>query len=547
VVVAEVPSPESGFLKPGFSESQASRSTIGPVAAAGSTREGEAPAEPQTLVPAHEDGSAGASPSLSESASVDDREARLSEKPGFAMLVIAVTLCLLEAVKLVVFCAAGPALRAMDAAHYWSLGGQVAGGDVWMRHNPVAFRTPGYPWFLGALQAVGGESAWFAAVAVQYMAVWLTTLATGWWAYRLTGRPWLGLVALAVCLLSAGRASYAGVLLTETLFTLLLTLLLMRLTAPQPLASGRGVVLVALLWGLSWLLRPIAVALIPVWMIAWWWSRSPSDASRSLRGLVRPVLLTGVVLAGLLGPWVARNAVLFGRPSLTVFLGRELWLATFGPGRPSGAALPETDAARELQRLAAFDAAATDWRNNWVVSKRLTAAGLSDVAADERMQRVAWEGVQADPARALHRALWRGIDYWRAVYSREQAFDAAVAATPPVDEPHRWEHAACLEWRSAWLSRALESRLLVVELTSLAAVVGLIALLLSPRYRQAGVVLTTAVVAIALATSALEHPAYRYRMVLEPALIIATLAGGNTLWHIFRRGVRTEWAEPPQK
>ena len=71
--------------------------------------------------------------------------------------------------------------RAYDAAVYWSLGEQVATGDVAMRAHPVAFRTPGYPWLLGLFQSIGGRHSLWLTVTIQSLAVWLTTVLTGWW------------------------------------------------------------------------------------------------------------------------------------------------------------------------------------------------------------------------------------------------------------------------------------------------------------------------------------------------------------------------------
>jgi hypothetical protein len=55
---------------------------------------------------------------------------------------------------------------------------------------------------------------------------------------------------------------------------------------------------------------------------------------------------------------------------------------------------------------------------------------------------------------------------------------------------------------------------------------------------------TTLIAGIAIGTSALENPAYRYRMVLEPALIVFGLAGWTVWWEVVRRGVRSLALDP---
>uniref|UniRef100_A0A7C2NZ76 Glycosyltransferase RgtA/B/C/D-like domain-containing protein n=1 Tax=Schlesneria paludicola TaxID=360056 RepID=A0A7C2NZ76_9PLAN len=449
-------------------------------------------------------------------------------------------LCLTEAAKLVAFHQAGPMPRASDAGAYWLLGAQVARGDVWMAERPVAYRTPGYPWFLGAVQAVCGHWAWCTAIAVQYAAVWVTTVLTGWWTWRVSARPWLAVLAVLVCVLSAARASHASLLLTETWFTLGLTVCGFLLSRPGALTQSRSTVAIAAAWCLTWLTRPIGAALLPAWLAIWWRDSGVGSGGTRWRAWP-PLVLTGVVLAVGLGPWVVRNAVLFGRPSLTVFLGRELWVTTFGPGRPTAGGLPSTPEAEEIIRRASPDGEFTDWGGNWSVSNRLTASGLSDAEADALMARVARQGIAADPLRAGLRFVVRGIDYWRATYLRSLTDydDLAGTASDVRDGQREWGNRACHRFRRAWLDAAPERNLLVVELSAALALMGLAGLWLAPSRRETALLVTALIAGIALSTAALEYPSYRYRMVLEPALIVCGVSGWPVLIDVIRRGSRT--------
>jgi hypothetical protein len=449
-------------------------------------------------------------------------------------LVAAIALLLIEAAKLVAFHQAGPMPRAFDAAFYWQLGTQVAAGDVWMTTDAVAHRTPGYPWFLGLMQAVCGTRAWWAIVAVQYAAVWGTTALTGWWAYRLTGRPWLGVAAIAVCVASAARAGFASTLLTESLFTLELTATGYLLCRSETFTCRRSILALAVIWTLMSLLRPVAIALGPAWLIAWWRNHPSAAAKRWSAGL-----LTVLVLAVGLGPWIVRNVVVWHRPTLTVCLGRELWVTTLGPGQPEPPDLPATPEAHELVRRVSPDGTFTAWRNNWAVSHALTASGLSDVEADDLMGRVARQAMAVNPLRAGQRAVWRAIDFWRATYLRAMADNDDAAGL--ADEQQTWGVPACQQFRRGWLDRASESRLLVVELTSLLALVGLVGLWLSPATLRFAALSTALIAGVALLTVAVEFPAYRYRMVLEPVLIVVCLSGWTVLFDVLRRGRRALW------
>ncbi|MDZ4688913.1 MAG: hypothetical protein SH850_27875 [Planctomycetaceae bacterium] len=453
-------------------------------------------------------------------------------------------LCLTEAAKLVAFHQAGPMPRVSDAAAYWRLGTQVASGDIWMTDHAVAYRTPGYPWFLGLMQAACGPWAWCIAVAVQYVAVWLTTMLTGWWTWRVTGRPWLAVAAVAVCVLSAARASHASILLTETLFTLWLTLTGVLLCQSAALVRPRSTVVVAAVWCLAWITRPVAAALIPAWLVAWWW---PAGDRSFMRTKSLAVALTAAVLAVGLGPWIVRNVLVWQRPALTVFLGRELWVTTFGPGQPDPPGLPATPEADDLVRRVSPDGKFTDWRGNWSVSNGLTASGLSDVAADELMGRVARQAIAADPLRAGQRGVWRAIDYWRATYLRSMAdYDQPTDSEAVIrDEQRLWGRDGYRRFRTAWLESAPERRLLVTELASVLALLGLAGLWLSPATIRFAAIGTALVVGVALATAIVEYPAYRYRMVLEPVLIVCGISGWAILIDVIRRGRRSLWQESP--
>lgn len=466
----------------------------------------------------------------------------LADKWSWGTSGLLVLLGVLEVGKLGVMACSAPAFPVYDAATYWQLGTQVAAGDVWMVRDPVAHRTPGYPWVLGLVQAVGGHSAWPVLLGLQYLAVGVTTGLTAWYAGRLTGRASAVCAAAVLCVLCTARPSYASVLLTESLFTLVWTATVFALTVEGVFEDTRSTVFVAGGWGLACLLRPAALALAPAWWLAWWWR---SDQRLPPRGLPmrwwQPVLLTVGIWTALCGPWMARNAQLFGRPAFTVFLGRELWVAAFGPGGPPLPYPAHTAEGRRLAALLPAHLSETERRNNWAVSQALRAAGLTDVQTDDLMRHVAWQAIAQAPLSAGSRWGQRSIDFWRSVYSRAEVFGTAVEQAPQGPAAV-WSHAGCTRLRDAWLDRCWESRLLTVELFSLISVLGLVGLWLSPHTQRRGAILTVAVGGLVLVTTALEYPTYRYRMVLEPVLIAATVAGWGIWSAVVRLGVAALWS-----
>jgi hypothetical protein len=137
----------------------------------------------------------------------------------------------------------------------------------------------------------------------------------------------------------------------------------------------------------------------------------------------------------------------------------------------------------------------------------------------------------------------RGADFWRATYLRSLADYGDQPGLP--DNQLIWGRPACQQFRRGWLDRAPESRLMVVEATSLLALVGLIGLWLSPATIRSAAICTALIAGVALLTALAEFPTYRYRMVLEPALIVVSLAGGSVWGSVIHRGRRALWEERP--
>lgn len=444
-----------------------------------------------------------------------------------------------EVAKLWVIIAAGPVPVVSDAAGYWNLGRQAADGDVFLTANPIAYRTPGYPWLLGFFQSVAGREAWLTAVIVQGVALLATSALTYVLVRQLGGGRRLGLLAWSWSALSIARASFATVLLTETVFTGLLVGLVIELLVYVAKPSWRVALAIGCLWGLLCLIRPVGLTVTPAVIAAL--SLAERGNQYHLRRMARDMGLACGIAGMLIAPWCVRNAVLFGKPTPMDFLGRELWLSTYGAGSPAGPPLPDTPHVKALKEvIPAEQHARVDWKRNWSVSNALTAAGQTDAIADEMMLRASLEGVSRAPHRFVARFLVRQIDFWRAVYSPEQALyrqPEFAEAGPPAGQS-RWGLESAAPLREQFLELAPARRLLVVEVTSLLALLGLIGLLL-PSANRAGIVLMISVASLAIPTAALELPDFRYRMVLEPLLIAATLVGCRTWGRVVRLGMES--------
>ncbi|MGD8822230.1 MAG: glycosyltransferase family 39 protein [Anaerolineales bacterium] len=174
------------------------------------------------------------------------------------------------------------------------------------------FRTPGYPFFLALIFWIFGRHLWLVAL----IQLGLSSL-TAWLLY-LIGRRWLsptiGLLAGLVLALLPNTAAWSLLVLSETLFTLLMVsgLYFLLKYIDDPRASAAA--LVGLLLGCAIMVRPIGIILAAVWgtlMVLVSFNRS------TLGMRIKGTFVFLVVLAAMLLPWMFRNASVWGSFSLS--------------------------------------------------------------------------------------------------------------------------------------------------------------------------------------------------------------------------------------
>lgn len=184
-----------------------------------------------------------------------------------------------------------------------------------------AYWTPLYPAFLALV--TGGERN-FLTIAAAQSAVGVVTV---WCAYRLA-QLWFN--ARAGWLAAIGTALYPYFVVHDTalqetgLYTAVVALATLALALtpstnrplwPALLAGG--------LTGVAILVRPSLAPAVPL-VLGWlWWSCHPTPPSRRWQVVGGYTLALFLVLF----PWLARNALVVGRPVLTTRLGYSLWVA----------------------------------------------------------------------------------------------------------------------------------------------------------------------------------------------------------------------------
>jgi 4-amino-4-deoxy-L-arabinose transferase-like glycosyltransferase len=191
--------------------------------------------------------------------------------------------------------------------------------------NPQRFRTPGYPFYLAALQQLTGRTD-PATLALSQIGLSLTSLALVYW---LGLSLWNGRVAALAALIfgfDIPAFAHTFLLISETLFTLLLLLLvaaLVRLLGAEARSTGRWAVGVGLLLGLLALVRPVGYYLAgPLAIALGWigWRRGwPA------RGLALLLLALLIPYGLLVGGWQWRNYRLTGDPAFSTVMTNNLY------------------------------------------------------------------------------------------------------------------------------------------------------------------------------------------------------------------------------
>lgn len=451
--------------------------------------------------------------------------------------------------------ARGPVGIEMDAFGYWRLSGLILGGDLLMLQEPIAYRTPGYPYFVAFSRAVAGPWALHTIVVMQSLLSLGSVLIAGLLAKRWTRLPW----ALPLTFLAAAPAvsawTYNAAVLSESLFVFLLMLNLLAVTDYLSKETWGRATWVGATFALTLLTRPIVLllwvphlCLLLVAYLQQWLAqrrirkrhrvevRSPGGGElqlaarkeRQLNHRVGRICLAGGVCAALIAPWLARNHHLFGSPRLTEFVGRNIWIVTFQDGSGAGLDLPTGVASDELQKRLRFVHQTDGWRDTWTVSNALVASGLSDAQADRLMQEVSADAIAVNQEAFAAKAFRRVVNFWRCAATDlppqggEQNYRGQVAwdeSVPPID------------W--AIENRFSQSVLGNTLLTALLGAATLLLMINSPT-RPYAIWVFLVFSYFAVVTGVLEIPAYRYRLVVEP-LVAATIGGAAAVALSWRR------------
>lgn len=444
-------------------------------------------------------------------------------------------LFILLAIKVAATLARGPVALELDALGYWRLSSLVMSGDLFMLAEPIAFRTPVYPYFLAIIRAISGPWALLWIAVIQGLLTLATLWIAGRIAVRITKLPRAMPLTLLAALPAISALTFAAAVLTETLFIFLMMLNLLAVMDYAKYGTKGRAAWLGVTLAITLLTRPIVILLwIPHLLFLLFihfrcWRRAKKTPQRGRLRLhqrfAHAAIAAGVV-AILCAPWLLRNQHLFGSPQLTEFVGRNVWVVTFQDESGAGLELPESTASEQLQRRLARVQASEGWRHTWSVSDALVDSGLNDAQADRLMKRVAIDAISNHQELFVKKALRRVVNFWRCAATDLPPQGAAgnyrgqgtwQASVPPVDMAieYRWS-------QSVWGN------------TLLTAIIGMATLLLliNAPTRPYGLWILLIFSYFAVVTGVLEIPAYRYRVVIEPlaAMTIGAAAAVLLSW-----------------
>jgi 4-amino-4-deoxy-L-arabinose transferase-like glycosyltransferase len=247
---------------------------------------------------------------------IDSQEVELMRKKNLVLLFLAAT-----AWRLVFVCLWGP-LSYPDSPAYENLAQNLLAGKGYIDTRPFQvmdasmIRTPGYPLFLAAIDALFPGQGMILILIQQILGI--MTVGFVYLTGKLLVDEKTGFMAGLFCALHPWLAIFGNIVMTETLFLFLFSLSILILTVGVQKKYPARIILAGLLFGLSALVRP-AFLLLPLLLpIAFY------VLLKKVGPALRYSALFGISTFIVLLPWIAWNSTHKGYTGLTAFSGINL-------------------------------------------------------------------------------------------------------------------------------------------------------------------------------------------------------------------------------
>jgi hypothetical protein len=325
--------------------------------------------------------------------------------------------------------------------------------------RPTAFRPPLYPILLAACRTVDGV----ALIAALHVLLGTVTTGMTWFlAQRLGLTPIGRLLAAVLVAVDPLLLLYSTQLMTETLFTFLVTGLLLSL---QHVGSSRQAVTAGVFFGLAALCRPTiwAFAILTLLVAAFWMLRCRAIGRAVFPGTTRHRAAVFALTAGLvISPWVVRNLVVFNNPILmTTHGGYTLLLGNNPVFYAEVVARPE-NSVWQKDSLSA-------WQESLETQLESSESRLNERERSSRLQAMAYEWIRNHPREFLACASLRIRRLWSPGPENADGISATIVVT--VRRYYLLVYLVCLvglarhraAWRDFWLPFAFVTSLTLLH------------------------------------------------------------------------------------
>ncbi len=331
-----------------------------------------------------------------------------------------------------------------DRDRYGTIAGNLLNGEGFCTEpgRPTAFRPPLYPVLLAACRSVDGA----ALIAALHVLLGTATAGMTWFlALRLGFAPTGRFMATVLVAIDPLLIRYSTYLMTETLFTFLVTGLLLSV---QRINSHRQAAAAGVFFGLAALCRPTiwAFAILVVMLAAFRILRCRVTGRPAFPRTPPRIVATFALTAGLvISPWVIRNLVVFHYPIVmtthggyTLLLGNNSTFYTEVVARP-GHPVWEKDSLSAWQESLERKLVSSEWRSN-------------ELERSSRVQSMAYEWIRNHPREFLA-CVWMRIGrLWGTRPENAQGISSTIVAI--VQYYYLFVYIACLvglgRHRVAW-------------------------------------------------------------------------------------------------
>jgi len=437
----------------------------------------------------------------------------------------------------------GPAPVVLDAASYWQFGESVADGDWLLHGHAIAYRTPGFPWFVAMCQRIGGVRGLGLVVLLQGCMCVLLVPLCAWIASRLTPSSSSEMASTATAIfmsLCFSRLYLARAVLGESLFVFVMMLhLACVIMFVHSDTKYRWAIAGGFTLALMILVRPIGQWL---WLahfflvVPLFWQRDVNGSQQRMLRFIASLVMMAVIAAITISPWWVRNSTLFGKPFLTEFVGRNIWIVTFQDQAGAGLPLPETEESTELQQIVRATAPGANLIKTWEVSDALFRSGMADDTVDRLMRTVALQSIKKNPAIWSERMVRRIVNFFRCISDAPPEF----SGTNSIPQGQLWWHVPTIAERAVRSLRFSPHLWANMFVTFVIGIAWLRIVTIS-SLRLPALWLGALIGYFAVITAAIEIPDYRYRLVVEPLMaIVGGLAVGSLFGDRAQRHLDTQ-------